>query len=362
MFYQVGNQKFSNKFLAARHAMNSGNQVHFNLYEDVFDCADWSREPSESWNELLDKRARQIAGMNKPIVFYFSGGTDSYTIYQVFKRNNIHIDIAYMREWPTETATQQAVVDLMMLDWYDPHTKMIVRDGTDTVKNHSYLSPNWIWEKGYRYQFGFVGCDEQSNNEMSVMLGTDDFVAVLGFEKPRVRFTETGVYSYQDDENYVRTMSDPRMDCFYISPQLPELHVKQSYMLLNYVRKLGPWAKTPQQLQAYNAIHNPNKFDWHKYSFDGCGRFGDINYSHITHQINGKTRLDIPESGKFNGSEYQGRAAMWFKEFTDTKIFKNYTDGILSVAGDAAGKYLIQDPTNFYSMRQFTSKGYPLTF
>ena len=65
---------------------------------------------------------------------------------------------------------------------------------------------------------------------------------------------------------------------------------------------------------------------------------------------------------KFTGSEYHGRAEMWFKEFTDTKIFKNYTDGILSVVGDAAGKYLIQDPTNFYSMRQFTSRGYPLTF
>jgi hypothetical protein len=362
VYYQVNDQKFANKFLAARHAMNTGGQLHFNLYEDTFDRADWSQEPKESWDTLLDRRARQIASMNKPIVFYFSGGTDSYTIYQVFKRNNIHIDVAYIRSWSTETHLQQPVIDLMNLDWYDPHTKMIFRDGTELIKNHSYLSPDWIWEKGYRYQFGFVGTDEQSNDEISALLGTDDFVAVLGFEKPRLKFTATGVYSYQDDENYVRTMSDPRMDCFYISPQLPELHIKQSYMLLNYIRTLAPWGKTPGQLDIYNIIHNPAKFDWLKYSFNGCGRFGDINQSHIAHIINGKTKLAIPESGKFTGSEYFGRAAPWFKEYADTKIFKNYIDGIMSVTNDAAGKYLITDPTNFYSMKQYTSKGHQLTF
>jgi hypothetical protein len=362
VFYQVGTEKFSNKFLAARYAMNSGKQLCFNLYEDVFDRADWSREPTESWDSLLDKRAKQIANMNKPIVLYFSGGTDSYTIYQVFKRNNIHIDVAYLRSWSTETGLQQPVIDLMNLEWYDPHTKMIIRDGTELIKNHSYLSPDWIWEKGYRYQFGFIGTDEQSNDEVSALLGTSDFVAVLGFEKPRLRFTDTGIYSYQDDENYVRTMRDPRMDCFYISPHLPELHIKQSYMLLNYVKKLAPWAKGPGQLERYNTIHNPANFSWHRYSFDGCGRLGDINQSHIAHIINGKTKLEIPESGKFTGTEYHGRAAPWFKEYADTKIFKNYTDGIMSVAADAAGKYLMTDPTNFYSMRQFTSKGYPLTF
>lgn len=362
MFYQVKDQQFSNKFLAASYASKNNADLHFNLYESAFDLADWGQEPTASWNQLLDLRAQQIAAKGKPIVLYFSGGTDSYTIYKVFERNNIHIDVAYIREWPTEVRQQTPVLELMLKNWYDPHTKMIVREGADVIKNHSYLDPGWIWEKGFRYQYGFIGTDEQSNDEIADMLGTSDFIAVLGFEKPRLHFDSTGVYSYQDDENYVRTMRDPRMDCFYISPDLPELHIKQSYMLLNYVKRLRPYATSTDSLTMYNNIHAPAKFPWYRYSFDGCGRIGDLNESDRAHVANAGTKLILPEDGKFNSIEYYGRARALFDSYRKEATFKNYVDGIMSVASDPAGKFLMQDPTNFYSMRQFRSKGYKLNF
>jgi len=328
----------------------------------MFDNANWDHEPDSTWDQLLDMRAQQIAARNRPIVLYFSGGTDSYTIYKVFERNNIHIDVAYIVSWPTETREQALPIELMMKHWYDPHTKMIVRDSWDLIKNQSYLDPNWIWEKGYRYQFAYMGPDEKGNMEIAQMLNTDDFVSILGFEKPRLHFDSTGVYSYQDDENFVRCMGDSRMDCFYVSPDLPELHIKQSYMLMNYIKSLRPGLTSPDQYRAYNNIHSPQAHPWLAYSIDGCGRFGDINDSGKIHNATRLTRLSLPTDQDPGAVDYHGRIQLMWDSLIGTKIHKNYTDAIMSVATDAAGKYLVTDPGNFYSMKQFRSKYYKLTF
>ena len=94
MYYEVGTAptvKFTNRFMAAHHAGTHNLNMRFNMYDSVFDHSDWSREPDLTWDQLLDIRAQQIAAKNKPIVLYFSGGTDSYTIYKVFERNNIFL-------------------------------------------------------------------------------------------------------------------------------------------------------------------------------------------------------------------------------------------------------------------------------
>jgi hypothetical protein len=364
LYYKVGNQVFWNKFQAAHHAAKLNSSMEFVLYDSVFDTIDWSVEPESSWDTLLDIRAKQIAAKNKPIVFYFSGGTDSLTIYEVFKRNNIHIDVVWMRAWTfgDEQRSQIPVHELLQKDFYDKRTKIIIQDGDELMSKKAYSNENWIWEQGMRHQYGIIGSDLNSNNEVAQYLGTDDFVAVIGFEKPRLLFTANGVFSYQEDENYVRPMSDPRFDCFFISPDLPELHVKQSYMMLNYIRAKEPTAVRPEQLEKYNSFHNATKFHWHEYSIEACGRFGDINYSEKAHAGNAMSKLYLPKNGKFIGHEYRGRALVDYLKFKHQDSFKNYTNGIMSVANDAAGKYLLTDPTNFYSVRQYQSKHYQLKF
>jgi hypothetical protein len=66
--YQVGNKKFDNKFLAAREAAATNSNIHFNLFDSAFDRCNWLVNPAETWDQLLDIRANQIAAKNKPIV------------------------------------------------------------------------------------------------------------------------------------------------------------------------------------------------------------------------------------------------------------------------------------------------------
>lgn len=364
MFYQVGDQQFKNKFRAAHHAALSGQNIHFNMYETEFDRANWTAEPLLTWDQLLDIRAQQIAAKNKPIVLNFSGGTDSLTIYEVFKRNNIHIDVIFLRR---RLSDMDAIINEKVLEFfnkglYDPTTKIVIRYDNEEVFKAGYGKEDWIWNTSVRYHFsqGYNG-DATTNGYLANILGTDDFVSIIGFEKPRLLFTDTGVYSYQDDTNYIRPMNSLAIDCFFISPNLPELHIKQSYMMLNYIKSINP-GSTVEMLKRYNEFHDPKKFNWYDYSIRACGRFGDLSYSADVHKFFHGSRLLIPKNGKFEGHEHKGPGQNWFKSLTGTELFKNYTKGILDVVNDPAGKYLLKDPSDFYSMRAFNSKGYKLTF
>jgi hypothetical protein len=360
MYYSVGNRTFTNKFLAGSYAGKNNTPMHFNMYESAFDRADWTKEPTESWDYLLDIRAQQIAAKGLPIVLNFSGGTDSLTIYEVFKRNNIHIDIIYTRArvGVNDRSSYSPVYEFLNKGIYDKTTKVVIREDSEELFNELYPNKDWIWDTAQRYQFAMA---QESFEYASRALGTDNFISIIGLEKPRLEFTDTGVYSYQDDENYVRPMNDSTLDCFYISPDLPKLHVKQSYMLLNYIKSLAPNSST-SDLKKFNTVHQPLKFNWFDYSINGCGRYGDLNDSANQHAGNALSKFIIPQQEQFTGTEYQGRGSDWYASLSGTLAFKNYTQGLLNVVKDSAGKFLQLNPGNFYSIRQFRSKYYQLNF
>jgi hypothetical protein len=358
--------QFTNKFFAAQHAISNNLHIHFNLYESAFDSVDWSKDPALSWDQLLDMRARQIAAKNKPIVLYFSGGTDSYTIYKVFERNHIPLNAIYLRKRPDNAeGTWDKVYELFNSGLYDSNTKLIIDDDHAKSLASAYNSSDWMWEGGFRQFFGMICADRYTHDCVKSALGRDDIISVIGLEKPIFRITEDAVYSYQDDDNYARLMNIPGIDCFYISPDLPELHVKQSYMMLNYIKSQCPSATSPKDIQHYEQFQNASYFpNWYDYSIKASGRFGDLNRSDLQHQANDRSTFYLPKSGKFDGSEMTGRPARWFQDLykTDRTTFNNFTNGYMSLMTDSVGKFLHHRPTNAFDLRTFPSKHYQLTF
>jgi hypothetical protein len=367
MYYEVGPEaiQFTNKFLAAHHAGSKNLSMRFNMYDAAFDKVDWSRDPAFTWNQLLDIRARQIEAKNKPIILYFSGGTDSYTIYKVFERNQIRLDAIYVRIRPDSAeGTWDKVYELFNSGLYNRGTRLIIDNDHNGSLVTAYKSPDWLWNGGFRQIFSLISADAYSHDYVKSVLGRDDFISVVGHEKPRLKITTNAVYSYQDDDNMCRLMTLPRFDSFYISPELPELHVKQSYMMLNYIKSQSPDAVSPKDVMHYQNLHSPIFFNWHDYSIKASGRFGDLSLSHLQHQGNAQTTMTLPASGKFDGSEVTGRPAKWFQDFykTNKDTFNNFINGYMSVLSDTAGKFLQQDPTNVFNLKHFTSKMYRMTF
>jgi len=364
MYYSVGDHTFTNKFLAARHAVATGTDIHFNMYESAFDRVDWMKEPTETWDQLLDRRAQQIAAKGKPIVLNFSGGTDSYTIYKVFERNNIHIDIIYFRRRNTDLDNmfdEKKILEMLNQGVYDKTTRVIARLDDPSIFAPAYSDPDWLWHQNVKYEFGLgLAGDSATDAWLAEQLGTDDFISVVGFDKPRLAFDWHGVYSYQKDNYLTRAIGCPTLDCFYLSPELPELHVKQSYLLLNWIKGQHP-GKGPHNLKHYNKIDDPTKFAWNTYAL-ACGRFGDLAESWASHTAWQSLKLILPRNGKFYGNEHQGPGNNWFRSLIGTQTLDNFTQGWLDMSHDAAGKYLIQDPNNVYSLKTYTSKFYRMRF
>lgn len=364
MFYQVGNEKFTNKFLASKRAAESGLEVRFNLHEETFDRADWSQEPKLTWNQLLDIRANQIAAKGKPIVLNFSGGTDSYTIYKVFERNNIHIDVLFVRQRNTELDLKLSATFLEFLNngVYDPTTKIIISEDRPEIFEMAYANENWIWETNTRPEFS-VGFNADSVSDLLVSraLGTDDFISVSGLEKPRLVFDWHGVYSYQLLTPFYRAIGNKIAEPFYVTPELPELHIKQSYMLMHYIKSLKPGARPLDLKELSFKISDATKWNWNEYS-TACGRFGDLANSGYYHSAWETLKITIPKNGKLKNIQYSGPGKDWFESLAGTQALKNYNNGIMSIYSDSMFKEINITGKNFCDLIGINSKYYKMNF
>jgi hypothetical protein len=364
VYYQVGSRKFLNKIQAAECAAQTGQDIKFYLYDSAFDQADWTQEPTATWNELLDQRAKQIASKNQPIMLNFSGGTDSLTIYKVFERNNIPIDVLYMRR---RTDPVQQFFYTQVFEFFDKiretnkDIKIIVDDQDERqTLSEIYSNEDWMWTTHERPTFNMWGGGVISVKKVTQLLGKE-VISILGFEKPRLLFLPGGrVGSWQLDEMYSRVMGPWGSECFYISPDLPELHIKQCYMLKNHLKNKFNLTEYTQDLEQANSHHNPDKFDHLEYSY-ASGRFGDIGHSDLQHVIFQRTALIVPGTENYTHAHLQGLNSTMFNELKSTAIVKNYINGLLSIKNSAAGQWLGMS-NNLMSMRKIHSKCYEMSF
>jgi hypothetical protein len=363
MNYVVGTEIFTNKYLAFANSKKTGNPIRFALYEEAFDKASWDIEPNMSWDSMLDIRARQLADKKKPIVLGFSGGTDSYTVYEVFKRNNIPIAAAHIR-----IKSNEGLEDLMYVEALDfiykeaaqRNFKVFKTVGTKNQYNAIYDTPDWVWKTNQRLQFG-VGLPEELSIEKneSYDWGLDqDYIYVTGHDKPRLIIQNDSFYSFQDDQTW-HNLSDTRVHPFFINSEFPELHIKQSYMLAKYIKGLSIEQNKP--LESYQEIWNANKFDSLAYSMLGCGRDGDLAKSEIQKKLNRNSKLIIP-SILASKIEYSGRDCNLFYESVRNKekFIMNYFKGLVLLKNDSLTKDIFCSEDNFYSVKSISTKLYKL--
>jgi hypothetical protein len=362
--YYVGETIFTDKFQAASQAWKSNQPMHFNLFESAFDHVDWHKEPTMTWDQLLDIRASQIAAKNRPIVLHFSGGTDSYTIYRVFERNKIHLAALvfnFRGDEPEYAHLYQGVHDFLRKGIYDPHCKIILDNYNYSDKfNDIYKTSEWSWTTQERWAFGIYSGSGNGDEKLCEKFG-HDVISVVGTDKPRLKFTAQGVYSYQDDTPWLRHMKSNRLDSFFINPELPELHVKQSWLLKNYLQKKYCVTNQCQNFSLVNHQYDAKKFRWYEYSM-ACGRYGDLANSHVQHITNLSTKLSLPDSGRINDAVYTGMSSKVFDRLKGTKTMQNYISGLVDAAEDSAGKYLGMSSDNLLNIKSFYSKPYLMPY
>ena len=350
---------FRSRFLAFLESEQVRKPVKFDLFEAEFDAANW-QEPEESWDMLLDQRAQQLASLNKPIILGFSGGTDSLTIYQVLRRNRIPIYGVLIK-------TRKDILARRALPFIEKEAqehgfKVLVLPQNLFENNFEYSSADWIFsDSNPRIHFGINAyADLDVHREYFGLTVDEDYIYVTGLEKPRIRIVRDVFYSYQDDTPW-SMHTDPRIHSFFVSGDFPKLHIKQSYMLARLIKKVA--VETNRPVTDFQKIHNASHFDYYRYCYEGCGRFGDMAYSVIQKVGNLSSQLYIPG---FDPSQVVINSLkdkdIFSESLSDNSAFtKNYLNGLIALRKDHALKNIFQDPDNYFSIKTFHSKPYRLS-
>jgi hypothetical protein len=243
IYFRVNNKIIFNQILAKYESFVSKKPIEFVCHNELYDQMNWLQEPAESIDQLMDRHAFNLRNKYEKLVLLWSGGTDSHTIYNVFKRNNIHIDeIIYFAgdffsggtEFDTGISNQY--VEWLQKNHYDPLTKITVRNRFDlAAKQQIVNSEDWILQNitmmpqmasGIGDPVMWNYCAEQYSNTK--------WCLVVGVEQPRVFFQNSKYYSCFDSFYFLSFIGFQNAECFYTEPQLA---LKQSYIIKRMLKK-----------------------------------------------------------------------------------------------------------------------------
>lgn len=361
-FYIVGDKKFNNIILAIDNAARNNSEVKFCLFDSAFDNADWSREPSLSWDQLLDIRVNQIASMNKKIILAFSGGTDSLTIYHTMIRNGIIPDYIHLRTRPKEQFEQFYFFDpaISFLKNEKQQFKfeiILTHDSSQTVDS-VYDSDHWFLKDGARLKFttGLWSSIFEEIDQNLPNIPNQEYVYVTGLEKPYCKYRNGSFYSSQYDSDW-NQIQDDRIEPFFISPALPELHIKQSYMVAQYA--INESQKLEKPVEFFKDFRDTTKIDYYKYATIGCGRSGDIANSALQKYKNINSALRFTNNTLSSIDYAKSTPPVLLQEgiASNSNFAKRFLNGLKILSSD----FILLDKHNSYNIKQFKSKEYKLS-
>jgi hypothetical protein len=249
IYYDVNGQLFANPYAAfvygSQHAPH--HFPRFDFYDYEFSTYDWSIEPWQSFQSLCDKRAFQLRDQYQWLVLCFSGGTDSITIYNTFRRNNIHIDEIYVgvsrpgHDRDVNNWQNQRTLEWITQHHWDPSTKITpwYYQTTDSVDHDRFGSQYQIISPELSTHFKFHPSPLEYSFTQKFCNQHSNHCLVTGFEKPRLVQHHGHVYWSFVDGTFNMAMMRPDIEFFYVTPNLPELHAKQCHMMLNHCDTLG---------------------------------------------------------------------------------------------------------------------------
>ena len=241
-YYYTDTNKFYNPFAmfayAALHTPNTRPLFYF--YDNEFAKLDWTIEPQESFELLMEIRAKQLREKYDRLVLFFSGGTDSITIYNTYKRLNIHLDeivIGYHEDDRYGHSTK--CVQWLKDNVYDTSTLITVlsRDGYP-VRYESFTN-DFLIDNSFRYAVNTFNGTYESMCKIQELprFKNSNSVIILGLEKPHIIFKDNVWYTMHLDKLFAPFLNIESTEWFFITPELPQLHLKQIHLLKRYAQQ-----------------------------------------------------------------------------------------------------------------------------
>lgn len=234
--YRVGQQYIFNVYLALMESKNTGNPVELYCNDNEYDRYNWAVEPEQTIEELMTAHALDLRSRYERLILLWSGGTDSHTMYNVLKKANIRIDeilikaSAHLAQYPDHH------VDWMRANHWDPTTIITRYDQNDSyLRGIDCPDEDWVWKpKGDLLMFGMSTGADGVKHLIERNHSGKTWIAMAGFEKPRLVYRNGTWWSRQLDSPLRQTMGHTHLDHFFLNPLI---HIKQSHMVKNAVKK-----------------------------------------------------------------------------------------------------------------------------
>jgi len=265
-YFVVDNVKTFSKFEAFQMAGKDWSKVRFVFNDNVYDNYDFTKEPDIDIYELYRQRAQQLREKYDYLVLMFSGGVDSQTILETFINNNIYLnevctvctsDVEDKSSGPQNKEVfnyAKPYLDTLGLDKvhtkvrYAEIGKLIVDQWNDTfeVENFQHYLGGGQWRACFGHKF-----KESIKEHMDLNNKGFKVCYIWGFDKPSIE-VEDGKHCLQFADvaievfirNYInRGLLKNKFynffdEAFYITPDLPEISIKQAHLLLKAIKEI----------------------------------------------------------------------------------------------------------------------------
>jgi len=263
--YKVNGLYINNIYLALREAWKSSKPVEFYCYDAEFDRFDWTQEPEASLDFLMLQHAQDLRNRYERLVLLWSGGTDSHTIYNVFKQGNIHLDEIIIKTDKTKGSIfPDENADWLFKNHWDPTTILTKYDDYDhNLRLIDLPDEDWVWKnKGDLLKYGMTSTADGVKFLCEKNHAGTRWRAIGGYEKPRLVYRDGNWYHRQLGSVLEPTMGHDYVEHFFFEPLIA---IKQAHMTKRAVKQLiateqkplynGDWAeaKWPRTPDGYRA-------------------------------------------------------------------------------------------------------------
>jgi hypothetical protein len=244
-YYISNGIKFSSKVDACLYGKTVNKPVEWIFHNDLFSKFPWNIEPTETLDQLYDKRSRELREKYDYIILSFSGGSDTNNILESFIRQGLHIDEIVTNHItdatksttvldPTITSAWnfaaehnlQAVPRLKYISEKCPRTKITVLDVSQVVLNsmNVFDDVDWVLHRndhlsiGQLFRYNYFHFKEMKNQfDKNLKIGL-----IVGVDKPKcvIRKDNKFCIYFPDGNVNITTINDFNDDYTNITTEL----------------------------------------------------------------------------------------------------------------------------------------------
>ena len=377
MHYLVNNKQIHNPYLAYYESYKSNQPVTFYCYDTEYGTLDWTQEPKESFEQLMDEYAIELCNRYEKIILPWSGGTDSQTIYNVFQRNNLHIDeIVVCMDGDSCT---QVHADWILKEHSDPTTKITIFQGPttdfrkiihyDDIATDGTVNDDWIFQnKSDLFKFGPVGSAPFFDTYAMQNYSQYQYVVVTGYEKPSVYNVGDVWYTQQSDVVLSSVLGRSNLNCFFLEPKI---NLKQSHMVKKYLKqieKIDQDESKKMQKIGFNPKRKNNSKLEYKVRSSMAGRHDELVFgsSFIQKENNflGYKSIIINPADKFLEFD-QGETFLRHAIASQDQLAIGFLRGLHNIVSDQnfmnfLNQHVLRTPNKLFSIKPVWSKSYNL--